>query len=116
MSQLGPIARITVIQQQRPVHLNQQTFCTGLNLYLGHAHSSRQQRLRRSCFLRTFGALALSKEKAIVLKLSAIEEMAGVGILCSGKTGTLTKNQLTLADPIMFAAKSAQDCILAAGV
>ncbi len=51
------------------------------------------------------GALALSKEKAIVSKLSAIEEMAGVDILCSDKTGTLTKNQLTLGDPILFAAK-----------
>jgi H+-transporting ATPase len=59
------------------------------------------------------GALALSKEKAIVSKLSAIEEMAGVDILCSDKTGTLTKNQLTLGDPILFAAKDPQDCILA---
>ena len=48
------------------------------------------------------GALALSKEKAIVSKLSAIEEMAGVDILCSDKTGTLTKNQLTLDEPILF--------------
>ncbi len=62
------------------------------------------------------GALALSKEKAIVSKLSAIEEMAGVDILCSDKTGTLTKNQLTLGDPILFSAKSAQDCILAAAL
>ena len=37
------------------------------------------------------GALALSKEKAIVSKLSSIEEMAGVDILCSDKTGTLTQ-------------------------
>ena len=45
---------------------------------------------------------------------SAIEEMAGVDILCSDKTGTLTKNQLTLGDPILFAAKdAAEDCILA---
>src|SRR2546422_33943 len=62
------------------------------------------------------GALALSKQKAIVSKLSAIEEMAGVDILCSDKTGTLTKNQLTLGDPILFSAKSAQDCILAAAL
>jgi H+-transporting ATPase len=48
------------------------------------------------------GALALSKQRAIVSKLSAIEEMAGVDILCSDKTGTLTKNQLTLGDPILF--------------
>src|SRR5262249_23387062 len=63
-----------------------------------------------------FGALALSRQKAIVSKLSAIEEMAGVDILCSDKTGTLTKNQLTLGDPILFSAKSAQDCILAAAL
>src|SRR5262249_9164533 len=62
------------------------------------------------------GALALSRQKAIVSKLSAIEEMAGVDILCSDKTGTLTKNQLTLGDPILFSAKSAQDCILAAAL
>ena len=62
------------------------------------------------------GALALSKQKAIVSKLSAIEEMAGVDILCSDKTGTLTKNELTLAEPILFSAKSAQECILAAAL
>ncbi len=62
------------------------------------------------------GALALSKKKAIVSKLSAIEEMAGVDILCSDKTGTLTKNQLTLSDPILFASKDGQDCILAAAL
>src|SRR5579862_4255781 len=62
------------------------------------------------------GALALSKQKAIVSKLSAIEEMAGVDILCSDKTGTLTKNQLTLGDPILFSAKNAQDCTLAAAL
>ena len=62
------------------------------------------------------GALDLSKEKAIVSRLSAIEEMAGVDILCSDKTGTLTKNQLTLADPILLEGKDAQDCILAAAL
>jgi H+-transporting ATPase len=62
------------------------------------------------------GALALSKEQAIVSKLSAIEEMAGVDILCSDKTGTLTKNQLSLSEPILFAASDPQDCILAAAL
>ncbi|MGA7487271.1 MAG: plasma-membrane proton-efflux P-type ATPase [Xanthobacteraceae bacterium] len=59
------------------------------------------------------GALALSKEKAIVSRLAAIEEMAGVDILCSDKTGTLTKNQLTLGEPILIAAKQAQEVVLA---
>jgi H+-transporting ATPase len=59
------------------------------------------------------GALALSKEKAIVSRLAAIEEMAGVDILCSDKTGTLTKNQLTVGEPILVAAKDAQEVILA---
>ncbi|MFO1419781.1 MAG: plasma-membrane proton-efflux P-type ATPase [Candidatus Competibacteraceae bacterium] len=59
------------------------------------------------------GALALSKEKAIVSKLAAIEEMAGVDILCSDKTGTLTKNQLTLGEPILFASTDPQEVILA---
>lgn len=62
------------------------------------------------------GALALSKEKAIVSRLSAIEEMAGADILCSDKTGTLTKNQLKLSEPILLAATDPQDCILAAAL
>lgn len=59
------------------------------------------------------GAIVLSKEKAIVSKLQAIEEMAGVDILCSDKTGTLTKNLMTLGEPILFEAKDTQQCILA---
>ena len=62
------------------------------------------------------GALALSKQQAIVSRLSAIEEMAGVDILCSDKTGTLTKNQLSLSEPMLFAATDPQDCILAAAL
>lgn len=45
------------------------------------------------------GAGFLAGKKAIVQKLSAIESLAGVEILCSDKTGTLTKNKLTLAEP-----------------
>ncbi len=59
------------------------------------------------------GALEMSRFKAIVSKLQAIEEIAGVDILCSDKTGTLTKNQLTLGDPLLFKAADAQECILA---
>lgn len=44
------------------------------------------------------GAMALAKKEAIVSKLVAIEEMAGMDVLCSDKTGTITKNELTLAE------------------
>lgn len=60
------------------------------------------------------GALALSKQKAIVSRLSAIEELAGVDALCSDKTGTLTQNILTLQDPIPFNNTSVDDLTLGA--
>jgi H+-transporting ATPase len=42
------------------------------------------------------GAMVLAGGEAIVSRLTSIEEMAGVDILCCDKTGTLTKNTLTI--------------------
>jgi H+-transporting ATPase len=44
------------------------------------------------------GAIALAAKEAIVSKLVATEEMAGMDILCSDKTGTITKNELTVGE------------------
>jgi H+-transporting ATPase len=59
------------------------------------------------------GAVVLARKKAILTKLESIEEMAGMDILCSDKTGTLTQNKLTLGEPALFGAKDAQTLILA---
>ena len=45
-------------------------------------------------------------------KLVAIEEMAGMDILCSDKTGTITQNKLTLADMVTFTTE--KDVLMAA--
>jgi len=49
------------------------------------------------------GAGALARRGAIVSKMTAIEEMAGMDILCSDKTGTITKNELSVAEVYPFA-------------
>lgn len=62
------------------------------------------------------GAMNLAKKRAIVSRLAAIEELAGIDILCSDKTGTLTKNIMTVADPVTFGKYSAEDLMLYAGL
>lgn len=42
------------------------------------------------------GSKELSKHGAIVTRLSAIEDMAGMNMLCSDKTGTLTMNKMVI--------------------
>eukprot|EP00882_Tetradesmus_deserticola_P005625 GHRQ01005921.1.p1 GENE.GHRQ01005921.1~~GHRQ01005921.1.p1 ORF type:complete len:1073 (+),score=431.52 GHRQ01005921.1:381-3599(+) len=42
------------------------------------------------------GASQLAKHGAIVARMSAVEEMAGMDVLCSDKTGTLTLNKLSI--------------------
>jgi H+-transporting ATPase len=49
------------------------------------------------------GSRLLARKQAVVSRLVAIEELAGVDILCADKTGTLTENKLTLGDPFCVA-------------
>jgi H+-transporting ATPase len=58
------------------------------------------------------GARLLAKKEAIVTRLSAIEELAGVDVLCSDKTGTLTQNKLTLGDPFCIDGVAAANVVL----
>jgi H+-transporting ATPase len=60
------------------------------------------------------GAKQLAAKNVIVKRLTAVEEMAGVDILCSDKTGTLTLNELTLDEPYLPQGKTNEDLLLAA--
>lgn len=62
------------------------------------------------------GARMLAKKQAIVSKLVAIEELAGVDVLCADKTGTLTQNKLSLGEPFCLNGISAEELILTAAL
>jgi len=55
------------------------------------------------------GARKLAAKEAIVTRLASIEELAGMDILCSDKTGTLTQNRMTLAEPFLAPGFKADD-------
>ncbi len=62
------------------------------------------------------GATQLAKNKAIVSRLLSIEEAASMDILCCDKTGTLTKNQISIAKLIPFNNYSENDLVLYGGL
>ena len=62
------------------------------------------------------GAVNLARRQAIVSRLTAIEELAGVDVFCSDKTGTLTKNEMQVADPVTLGGHDVQELFLVAAL
>ncbi len=62
------------------------------------------------------GARRLAGQKAIVARLAAMEELAGLKVLFSDKTGTLTLNELKLQKPVLLAAKDEHELVLSAAL
>lgn len=52
--------------------------------------------------VQSAGALQLSKKGAIVTRLEAIEDAASIDTLCFDKTGTITQNELAVAELVTF--------------
>lgn len=60
------------------------------------------------------GAMRLARHKVVVKRLSAVEDMGSIEILCTDKTGTLTENKLTVSDT--YQAKTMPDVALLAAM
>jgi H+-transporting ATPase len=58
------------------------------------------------------GSLELSRQGAIVTRLNAIEDAASMDVLCADKTGTITINQLSLADAIPVVQHTKEEVVL----
>ena len=60
------------------------------------------------------GAMNLARRQAIVSRLTAIEELAGADVFCSDKTGTLTKNEMEVAEPLLLEGVDERELFLTA--
>ena len=57
----------------------------------------------------TVGATELAGKGVLVTRLDSIEDAASLEVLCLDKTGTITQNRLSVADPIAFQGFTKED-------
>jgi len=62
------------------------------------------------------GAQRLARKRALTTRIEAIEELAGMDVLCADKTGTLTQNLLSAGEPVCFGDASCEEVILDAAL
>ena len=62
------------------------------------------------------GARAMAKKKAIVKRLSSIENFGGMNILCSDKTGTITEGKVTVKDSLDISGRHSDKVLQYAGL
>lgn len=64
------------------------------------------------------GSRKLAEEKVIVTQLQSIETLSGMNMLCSDKTGTLTRNKMELQDdlPIFYPSATREDVLVSAAL
>lgn len=64
----------------------------------------------------SLGSMELGKHGVLVTRLSAIEDAASMSVLCADKTGTITKNQLTVVDIFSSPPNTDNDVIMIASL
>lgn len=62
------------------------------------------------------GARSLARHDAVLSRLEAIEELAGMDVLCCAKTGVLTKNQVELHSVVVVGSCEEEDMVLYAAL